>query len=149
MHLNRDYVYSGGDYDLEALFRLKNLTRLASKRRCKVVAALEEMRKMLAAKQPPTISVGPQCNTPYTCPFYDHCHEDEPEHSIEHLPRLGSRLREQLAAMGVRPSPPRCLFALVQGRNRRAELRASLLAYCKRDTEALLDVFKPLGRTSP
>jgi len=101
MHLNRDYVYPGGAYDLKRLFRSKNLTRLLRKRRRKVVAALKEMRKMLAADSPPSISNGPQCTTPYACPFYDHCHEDEPEHSIGQLPRLRMRLREQLAGMGV------------------------------------------------
>jgi CRISPR/Cas system-associated exonuclease Cas4 (RecB family) len=101
MHLNRDYVYPGGDYDLKRLFRLKNLTRLVRKRRRKVVAALKEMRKMLGAKRPPAILVGPQCTSPYVCPFYDHCHGNEPEHSIEQLPRLGVRARQQLAAMGV------------------------------------------------
>lgn len=101
MHVNRDYVYPGGDYDLKRLFTFRNLTRLVRKRRRKVVAALKEMRKMLAAHSLPSISIGPQCTTPYTCPFYDHCHEDDPEHSIGQLPRLRTRLREQLAAMGV------------------------------------------------
>ena len=101
MHLNRDYVYSGGDYDLKRLFTFTNLTRLVRRRRREVVAALKEMRRTLAAKSPPPISVGPQCTAPYTCPFYDHCHDDQPDHSVEQLPRLGMRLREQLAAMGI------------------------------------------------
>ena len=101
MHLNRDYVYSGGDYDLKRLFTFTNLTRLVRKRRRQVVVALKEMRRTLAAKFPPPISVGPQCSAPHTCPFYDHCHEDEPDHSVVQLPRLGTRLREQFAAMGI------------------------------------------------
>ncbi len=101
MHLNRDYVHPGGDYDLKRLFTFTNLTRLVHKRRRDVVAAVKEMRRTLAAKSPPPISVGPQCSAPYTCPFYDHCHDDEPDHSVEQLPRLGMRLRELFAAMGI------------------------------------------------
>jgi hypothetical protein len=101
MHLNRDYVYSGGDYDLKRLFTFTNLTRLVHKRREEVAAALKEMRRTLAAKSPPPICVGPQCSAPYTCPFYYHCHEDEPDHSVEQLPRLGMKLREQFAAVGI------------------------------------------------
>jgi Domain of unknown function(DUF2779)/Domain of unknown function DUF83 len=101
MHLNREYVYSGGDYDLKRLFTFTNLTRLVDKRRREVVAALKEMRRTLAAKSPPPISVGPQCSVPYACPFYDHCHQDEPDHSVAQLPRLGMRLREQLAELGI------------------------------------------------
>ncbi|HVB86455.1 MAG TPA: DUF2779 domain-containing protein [Candidatus Dormibacteraeota bacterium] len=101
MHLNRDYVYPGGDYDLKRLFTFTNLTGLVRKKRREVVAALKEMRRTLAAKSPPPISIGPQCSVPYACPFYDHCHEGEPEHSIKQLPRLRMRLREKLAEMGV------------------------------------------------
>jgi hypothetical protein len=101
MHLNRDYVYPGGEYDLKRLFTFTNLTGQVRKKRREVVAALKEMRRTLAAKSPPPIPVGPQCSSPYPCPFYDHCHEEEPEHSIEQLPRLGMRLRDQLAAMGI------------------------------------------------
>ncbi|MBF6568410.1 MAG: DUF2779 domain-containing protein [Candidatus Binataceae bacterium] len=101
MHLNRDYVYPGGDYDLKRLFTFTNLTQMVLKRAGEVMAALKEMRKVLAAKPAPSISVGAQCNTPYACSFYDHCHKDEPDHSIEQLPRLRMRLREQLTSMGV------------------------------------------------
>src|SRR5215475_4527943 len=101
MHLNRDYVYPGGDYDLKRLFRLRNLSRLVRRRRPKVVAALMEMRGTLAADSPPSISTGPHCSTPYPCPFYGHCHQDEPEYSINQLPRLGIKLRERLATQGV------------------------------------------------
>jgi hypothetical protein len=101
MHLNRDYVYPGGDYDLKRLFTFTNLTRLVRGRAREVIAALKEMRRVLAAKSAPSISVGAQCNIPYECPFYDHCHEDEPDHSIEQLPRLRIRLREQLILMGI------------------------------------------------
>ncbi len=101
MHLNRDYVYPGGDYDLKRLFTFTNLTGLVRKKRREVVAALKEMRRTLAAKSPPPISIGPQCSVPYACPFYDHCHEGEPGSSIKQLPRLGMRLREKLAEMGV------------------------------------------------
>lgn len=101
MHLNRDYVYPGGDYDLKRLFTFTNLTRLVRKRRREVVAGLKEMRRALAAKSPPPITVGPQCSVPYACPFYDHCHGDEPDHSVAQLPRLGTKMREQFAAMGI------------------------------------------------
>ena len=101
MHLNRDYVYAGGDYDLRQLFTSTNLTRLASKLEPEIVAAVREMRRVLAVKSAPSISVGPQCNAPYACPFYDHCHQGEPEHSIEQLPRLRTRLREHLTELGI------------------------------------------------
>jgi len=101
MHLNRDYVYPGGDYDLKQLFTFTNLTRRARKRRSDTVAALKRMRKALAGKSPPPIPTGLHCSTPYACPFHEHCHQGVPDHSIDQLPRIRERLREQLVAMGI------------------------------------------------
>jgi hypothetical protein len=101
MHLNRDYVYPGDDYDLKQLFTFTNLTRRARKRRSDTVAALKEIRKALAGKSPPPIPTGPHCSKPYACPFHEHCHQGEPDHSIDQLPWLRERLREQLVSMGI------------------------------------------------
>lgn len=101
MHLNREYIYPGGDYDLKQLFTSTNLTKRARKRSLDIVSALKAMRQALAGKSPPPISIGPQCSKPYACPFHDHCHQDEPADSIDQLPRLRTRLREQLVSMGI------------------------------------------------
>ena len=101
MHLNRDYVYPGGGYDLKQLFTFTNLTRRARKRRSDIVSALKAIRRALAGKSPPPISTGSHCYTPYACPFHEHCHQGEPDHSIDQLPRLRERLREQLVSMGI------------------------------------------------
>jgi hypothetical protein len=100
MHLNRDYVYPGGEYDLKRLFKFKNLTHLVKKRRPEIVTSLRQMRKTLRA-QCPEISVGPQCRSPYRCKFYGHCHENEPDYSMNQLPRLSPGLREHLTARGI------------------------------------------------
>ncbi len=109
MHLNRDYVYPGGDYDLKQLFTFTNLTKRARKPRLDIVSALKAIRQALAGKAPPPISTGPHCSKPYACPFHEHCHQGEPDHSIDQLPRLRVRLREQLVSMGIldiRKIPP-------------------------------------------
>ena len=48
MHLNRDYVYPGGGYDLKQLFTFTNLTRRARKRRSDTVSVLKAIRRALA-----------------------------------------------------------------------------------------------------
>jgi predicted RecB family nuclease len=101
LHLNRSYVYPGGDYDLEHLFVCADLTEAVRQRRGEVVSALESMRTMLWRENPPIIEVGSQCETPYTCPFLDHCHDGLPEDPLLRLPKAGQRLRERLAAAGI------------------------------------------------
>lgn len=64
MHLNRDWICRGGDYDLKRLFTFMNLPRFARERRRDVVAALKTMRRALAGERAPSIAIGPNCNAP-------------------------------------------------------------------------------------
>ena len=80
MHLNNQYVYQGGDYDLGQLFSLEDITdparRFVSEN---VPGDLARMWDALQQDAPPDIEIGPHCNKPYTCPFFGHCHGNGPE----------------------------------------------------------------------
>jgi CRISPR/Cas system-associated exonuclease Cas4 (RecB family) len=101
MHLNRDYVYQGGAYDLERLFTSADLTERVRALQPDIAAALAAMRQPLWADVPPPIKTGPHCRAPYVCPFYDHCHGDGPEHPIEELPGRRAQLLQELAELGI------------------------------------------------
>jgi len=101
MHLNRDYVYQGGAYDLEQLFTCADLTERVRALQPDIAAALAAMRQPLWADLPPPIATGPHCTAPYGCPFYDHCHGDGPEHPIEELPGRRAQLLRELADLGI------------------------------------------------
>ena len=101
MHLNRDYVYQGGAYDLEQLFTCADLTEPVRALQLDVAAALAAMRQPLWADLPPSIMTGPHCTAQYVCPFYDHCHGDRPEHPIEELPGRRAQLLQELAELGI------------------------------------------------
>ena len=78
MHLNNAYVYQGGEYDLQQLFTLEDVTgraRLFVTRR--VPDDLSQMWAALQLDNPPNIETGPHCTKPYRCSFYGHCHQDE------------------------------------------------------------------------
>ena len=96
VHVNNRYVYEGGDYVLDQLFTLKDLTTQARDAIPKLLPLLEAMRGPLWAWEPPEIAVGPQCKRPYLCPFYTHCHADGPEHPLENLPRMNQKLQQAL-----------------------------------------------------
>ena len=78
MHINNRYVYPGGDYDLEVLFALADVTgqarRFTSER---VLGDLARMWGALQQEGPPAIKIGRHCTSPYLCPFFGHCHETE------------------------------------------------------------------------
>jgi len=101
-HLNREYVYQGGDYDMNHLFTLEDITYECTAMQGDLPALLKDMRLSLAAKKAPDIEVGRQCTNPYVCPFFGHCHRHESEFPIEQLPRAGEQLLGALKAAGIR-----------------------------------------------
>ncbi len=108
-HLNTDYVYKGGPYDLGQLFRVADLTEECELRMLEIPSLLAGMRRALAASEAPSIRTGRHCAIPYQCPFYGHCHRNQTEHPVMQLPRAGERLLSALEASGIediRDIPP-------------------------------------------
>lgn len=103
--LNRDYVYAGGDYDLDQLFKLHSVLDRTSAMLDWLGEDVNSMKAILAAKEPPNVSIGPHCFNPYHCPFYTHCSKDHvfPEHGFEELHRFQheSVLGRKLAELGI------------------------------------------------
>lgn len=103
LHIDKDYVYEGGPYDLGRLFRLEDVTKEARAfARRSMPAALAEMREALRHEDTPSIEIGGHCSRPYQCPFYGHCREGVPDHHVEQLPRASARLLDQLLEAGIR-----------------------------------------------
>ena len=103
MHINNAYLYQGGKHDLDQLFSLSDVTDQARQYGAEAIQSyLAEMWQALQLDVAPEIETGPHCTTPYRCPFFGHCHRDEPEHPIRDLPRLRQGDHERLRASGIR-----------------------------------------------
>ncbi len=97
LHIDTDYVYEGGPYDVGRLFRLEDVTGEARKFvQSSAPAALADMRQALEQDTAPLIEIGRHCTRPYQCPFYEHCREGTPEHHIEQLPWASAGLLDGL-----------------------------------------------------
>ncbi len=96
LHVNNQYLWPGGDYDLNALFAVQDLTEDARSTIPRLLESIEAMREALRGTEPPAIAVGPQCRKPYVCPYYDYCHGDGPEHRVSDLPRLSPKVYHAL-----------------------------------------------------
>ena len=102
MHLNSAYVYQGGDYDLEQLFTLEDVSGEA--RLFVAENVTDDLARMWAALQldnAPDIETGRHCEKPYRCSFFGHCHRNGPEHPVRELPGLRQKEWEQLKASGI------------------------------------------------
>ncbi len=62
---------------------------------------LNQMWEILQRDAVPTVETGPHCKTPYQCPFYGNCHQENSGHPIEELPRLSKKVLEELRTSGI------------------------------------------------
>jgi len=100
-HLNREYIYQGGDYDLHKLFQVEDITDDVRQALPDIPAALEEMRGYLRSTEAPQVKPGRQCSRPYLCAFYGHCHVNWPEHPVLQLPGARQKLLDALDGAGI------------------------------------------------
>jgi hypothetical protein len=100
MHINTQYVYPGGELDVQQFFTVHDCTELVQMRLADVPSKLSEMKAMLADPTPPTIEPDGHCFSPYECPFWEHCTREKPERWIYHLPGGDNTVR-QLVSLGI------------------------------------------------
>jgi hypothetical protein len=101
MHLNRDYVYDGQEYELGRLFTIEDLTKLINKVDRDLPRLLRKQRRVLKRDLLPDVAPGPQCQDPVECEFYSRCNEPLPAGHISELPRISEVKLDALLAQGV------------------------------------------------
>ncbi len=100
MHLNTQYVFLGGELNLEELFAVDNMTDEVQARRVLVQPQLEEMWGVLAKPAPPPIEPNGHCSQPYECSFWDHCTKEKSSRWVFYLPGI-SKIHKALKQEGV------------------------------------------------
>jgi hypothetical protein len=100
-HVNRNYVYLGGEIDPRRFFRIRNLTRRVERLQPKLTFQLRSEFTVLAMQQPPDIAPGRHCTDPVTCEFLDRCKPPRPTDHIGYLPRIHASAMEELEEMGI------------------------------------------------
>jgi hypothetical protein len=97
MHINRDYVWPGGDYDPNGVLHATDITDEAFTFIRQVPADVAAMMEMLAQPQPPTPPANINCEKPYECDFIAWCRRDVagPDLSVEvrTVPSVLARLK--------------------------------------------------------
>lgn len=101
--LNRNYVYPGGDYDLDQLFTFFDATEHCLNSVDRIGSQVQSFHQMLAEPEPPEIPIGEHCFSPYECAYYADCSKDMvfPENPLDQLHRLHPSRRAELEAQGI------------------------------------------------
>jgi predicted RecB family nuclease len=100
-HVNRGYIYPGGEIDPRRFFRVRNLTRRVQRLQPKLTFELRSQFTVLAIPTPPDIAPGRHCSNPVVCEFYDHCNQPRPDDHIGYLPRIHASAMGELEEMGI------------------------------------------------
>ena len=100
-HVNRGFVYQGGDIDPWRFFRIKNVTRRIGTLLPKLPSQLESEFRVISSPEPPDVAAGPHCNDPRPCEFYDRCNPAIPEDHICYLPKVSTKVVIKLQELGV------------------------------------------------
>jgi predicted RecB family nuclease len=100
-HINRNYVFGGGNIDVRRLLKIRNLTRRVERLQPKLIFQLRSAFRVLAMPAAPDLPTGPHCTNPVHCEFYDHCNPSRPNDHIRFLPRLHASAAEELEELGV------------------------------------------------
>ena len=109
MHIDTSYVYVGGDYDLDSLFRLEDVTDQVRPFVESMPTHLLPMWEVLAQDAAPVVEIGRHCTNPYRCSFYGLCHADLPVHYVGQLPYARADMIQRLRSDGIldiRDIPP-------------------------------------------
>lgn len=102
MHIDNSYVYEGGEHDLDGLFSLSDVTDRARMHvETEMPSYLKQMRESLLMPEAPDIETGRHCNTPYVCPFFGYCHQNEPKYPVRELPGLRQPAHDRLRDAGI------------------------------------------------
>jgi hypothetical protein len=101
MHLNREYVYDGKQFDLEKLFIMEDLTDETAALEQEVKDLLREEWRVLAKAKPPDIVPGGHCTHPFDCVFFDLCNKPLPADHVSYLPGISAKKLEELTSRGI------------------------------------------------
>lgn len=101
--LNRDYTLKDSGLDVNQLFLFHDRYEQAQRMLQSVEEDIANMKSMLAAKSAPDIKPGPQCHSPYPCPFWLHCTRNLrlPDHPIGELPNIRQGKLSELSEQGI------------------------------------------------
>jgi predicted RecB family nuclease len=100
-HVNRKYVFEGGNIEAKKFFKLRNLTRRVQRLQPKLTFQLRSEFRVLAMPEAPDLTVGRHCTNPVTCEFYEVCNKPRPSEHVGYLPYIHASAVEKLEEIGV------------------------------------------------
>lgn len=105
VHLNKEYEWHGGEYDLEQLFIDSDVTDYATEAQEEIALQVENLLAVVKADELPKVPDTVACKKPYACPYIKTCPVERVVtiHPISELPRcrIGQGMHKRLTDAGL------------------------------------------------
>jgi len=100
-HIDKTWQFPGGD-DYQGFLVEVDQTEEAFGRADEVEQWIAQAQGIVRKRKAPTIDIGPQCNEPYTCAYFEYCQQGAvvAEYPVAWLPRQGKELKLQIEEAG-------------------------------------------------
>ena len=99
-HINTDFMY-GGDGDYRGLLHFEDMGDAIADHKSQVTRWVSRFQQVVEGQQP-NIDTGDHCNSPYPCPFIEHCSAPGAQYPVTCLPRDNNkRVANALEAEGI------------------------------------------------
>lgn len=104
VHVNCDYEWPGGEYDLEQIFAEADLTDVAEAIQESVGIDVSRLLRVLGSDELPAVDENVKHKVPYECPYLENCPiiDHSVEHPIDELPNCqrGKGMHKQVTDCG-------------------------------------------------
>lgn len=100
LHVNKNYVYPGGEIRPEDFFVFDDITSEVIQQQEFIKFKIPEAKAAVNANKSPEVAIGPHCYLPYPCDFRGLCWKSVPEDSPLYLNSIDLQSRFRLASEG-------------------------------------------------
>lgn len=113
--LNSNYLYEGGTYNLQELFKLEDYTTYVEGLVNVTADNAKRLYYTLISDKMPDVKTSNHCKRDGKCQYFEYCHQDEPEYPIRELNNIRDKSLEELKNQGIydiRDIPPNSKIGL-------------------------------------
>jgi predicted RecB family nuclease len=101
MLVDSDYVRDDAEVTPEGLFKIVDRTEEVLALLPSVISLNSHLHEVISSETMPDIKIGPHCEEPYDCQYFDYCSKDRPIDWIQNLPGFGLKKVSELESRGV------------------------------------------------
>jgi CRISPR/Cas system-associated exonuclease Cas4 (RecB family) len=99
--IDKEYRLEESGLDLKALTKIVDRSDVVAEKKQEIIDLVKTLHSVISANSEPDIAVGPHCEKPYSCRFFDYCTADRPVDWVKHIPGFGPKKVQDLELKGI------------------------------------------------